>query len=285
MNQRVELARRSVIEALRVRKSQGLEIWQAICVYDLAEERLGIRVLFDAIPSMEGMYMNGCPPRIILSSLRPSGRMVYTCAHEVGHHIFAHGTHVDEIVEVGSEEQFDEEEYLAECFAGFLLMPKLAVSHGFAGRGWNIPNATPEQFYTVAGWLGVGYTTLITHMCSSLKVLPSGHAERLCKIPLRKIRESIIERGSEEQIVVVDRQWFGRPIDMQVGDLILFRHDIEFEGRCIEPLQSSQLRGVFRGVSPGIGRCYSSDGEWAEFVRVSRREYIGQCKYRHLEEP
>lgn len=83
MNQKIELARKAVYEALRLRKQQDLQLWQAICIYDLAEE-LGLRVYFDAIPSMEGMYMNGSPPRIILSSLRPTGRMVYTCIMRSG---------------------------------------------------------------------------------------------------------------------------------------------------------------------------------------------------------
>jgi len=285
MNQRIKLARKAVTEALRLRKQQDLQLWQAICVYDLAEMKLGLKVYFDAIPSMEGMYMNGTPPRIIISALRPTGRMAYTCAHEIGHHILGHGARVDEELADIDIDRLDAEEYTAECFAGFLLMPKLAVSHGFARRGWDITDYTPEQFYNVAGWLGVGYTTLIRHMSSSLKVLPSRHAEGLAKVPLRKIRRSILKQESKDHLIVVDQEWFGRPIDIQVGDMVLFEHDIVFEGNCIEPVGSSERRGAFRAVCPGIGRCYSKEVEWAEFVRVSRKEYVGQCRYRHLEEP
>jgi len=284
MKQRIELARQAAVEALGLRRSQGLHFWQAICVYDLAE-KLGLSVYFDAIPSMEGMYMNGSLPRIILSSLRPAGRMVYTCAHEIGHHIFGHGAHVDQELGDYSIERLEEDEYLVECFAGFLLMPKIAVSHGFAKRGWDISVCTPEQLYIVAGWLGVGYTTLAMHMSRSLKVLRSRHSESLAKVPLRKIRASILGSESQDHLVVVDQEWFGRPIDVQVGDLILFEHDVIIEESCIEPVESSEIRGEFRAVCPGIGRCYSKEVEWAEFVRVSRKEYIGQCRYRHLEEP
>ncbi len=285
MNKKIELARSAVNEALRLRRSQGLKLWQAICIYELAEKKLGLKVRFDAIPSMEGMYMNDSPPIIILSSLRPAGRMVYTCAHEIGHHIFGHGLHVDEKLEDYSIERLEADEYLVECFAGFLLMPKLAVSHGFAKRGWSISECTPEQLYIVAGWLGVGYTTLIRHMCSSLNMIVPRHAEKLAKIPLRKVRKGILNHEVADHLVVVDLKWFGRPIDIQVGDLILFEHDVGFEGTCIEPVRHLTLGGLFKAISPGIGRCYSKEVEWAEFVRVSRKEYVGQCQYRHLEEP
>jgi len=284
MNQRTKLAQKAAYEALRLRKSQDLQLWQAICVYDLAEE-LGLRVYFNAAPSMEGMYMNLSPPTIILSALRPAGRMAYTCAHEIGHNILGHGARVDEELADIDIDRLDAEEYTAECFAGFLLMPKLAVSHGFAKRGWDVSACTPEQLYVVAGWLGVGYTTLIWHMSSSLKMMVSGRAEKVAKAPLRKIRRSILKQESKDHLVVVDQEWFGRPIDIQVGDMVLFEHDVVFEGNCIEPVRSPERRGAFRAVCPGIGRCFSKVGEWAEFVRVSRKEYVGQCRYRHLEDP
>jgi len=283
MNQRIELARKAAYEALRLRKSHDLQLWQAICVYDLAEE-MGLRVYFNAAPSMEGMYMNLSTPTIILSALRPAGRMAYTCAHEIGHHVLGHGVRVDEELADIDIDRLDAEEYTAECFAGFLLMPKIAVSHGFAKRGWEISACTPEQLYVVAGWLGVGYTTLIWHMSSSLKMMVSGRAEKVAKTPLRNIRWNILKQKSKKQLIVVDQEWFGRPIDIQVGDMVLFEHDIVFEGNCIESVGSLEMRGVFRAICPGIGRCYSKVGKWAEFVRVSRKEYVGLYQYRHLED-
>jgi hypothetical protein len=47
-------------------------------------------------------------------------------------------------------------------------MPKAAVVGGFSRRNWNAASSTPAQIYTIAGWLGVGYETLITHMRASL---------------------------------------------------------------------------------------------------------------------
>jgi Zn-dependent peptidase ImmA (M78 family) len=279
------LTRNAAFKALKIRKDYGLQPHQAICVYDLAEEKLGIKVRFDAIPSMEGMYINGDPARIILSSLRPAGRIAYTCAHEVGHHVFSHGMQVDEEMENQNLDEIKEEEYIAECFAGFLLMPKLAVSHGFARRGWEIRNCSEDQAYIVAGWLGVGYTTLINHMNHSLKIISSIRAVELAKVQLQKLRARILGNEVEGHLIVVDKEWFGRPIDAHIDDLVLFKQAIKFEGSCIEYIDSVKGGQLFRMVMPGIARCFTRNGNWAEFVRVSRREYVGQCKYRHLEEP
>jgi Zn-dependent peptidase ImmA (M78 family) len=284
MNFNKEIVRRAAIEALKVRSEYGIKLWQAICIYDLAEEKLGLRIHFDDIPSMEGTYINDLPPTIILSSLRPTGRMAFNCAHEIGHHQFGHGTRVDELVKSDHRKKYNPEEFLADCFAAFLLMPKIAVRHGFAKREWDISSCTPEQLYVVAGWLGVGYTTLVKHMCYSLYLLSSKQAQKLCKTSPKKIRETIICGEAKGNLFVVGREWSDRPIDIQVGDLVMFREEMLFDGKCIQACSHLQVDGVFKGVCPGIGRFYSSDRKWAEFVRVSRTEYKGRCIYRHLED-
>ena len=70
-----------------------------------------------------------------------------------------------------------------------------------------------------------------------------------------------------------------------MGDLLLFGQDIKFEGDCIEHVSSKGRGQICRGAAPGIARSFTREEKWAEFVRVSRREYVGQCRYRHLEEP
>ncbi|MFC1677355.1 ImmA/IrrE family metallo-endopeptidase [Planctomycetota bacterium] len=284
MNNKVELARSVIHKALRIRQTQGIKLYESLCVYDLLE-KLKVMIHFDSLPSTEGIYINESPPRIILSSLRPYGRTAYNCAHELGHHVFGHGTRVDELHEGQNAGNFNTEEYIANCFASFLLMPKLAVSHGFAKRHWSISDCRPEQFYIISGWLGVGYTTLIKHMCYSLNMLSRQQAEKSCKTSLKKIRKALLCQELPANLIVVDREWTGRPIDIQVGDSVLVKNDIKFEGKCVEPCSYTQIDHVFQGVRPGIGRFYSNDKNWAAFVRVSRKEYTGQCRYRHLEDP
>ena len=44
----------------------------------------------------------------------------------------------DELVGQWDRPRFDPKEFMADCFAGALLMPKLAVSKAFAVRGWRM---------------------------------------------------------------------------------------------------------------------------------------------------
>jgi Zn-dependent peptidase ImmA (M78 family) len=57
-----------------------------------------VAVRFNDI-NMEGMYQRGAPPRIHVSARRPLPRRAYNCAHELGHHVFGHGSSIDELRE------------------------------------------------------------------------------------------------------------------------------------------------------------------------------------------
>lgn len=279
-----DLARLSLTEALHIRAAHNINLYEPICPYDLAE-KMGIRVYFDAMPSMEGAYINDEPPRIILSALRPAGRTSYTCSHEIGHHVFNHGSRIDELFENPIKTQKSHDEFLADVFAGFLLMPKLAVSYGFSQRKWSINDFTPQQAFIVAGWLGVGYTTLINHICYSLRLISSNKAKELCKVPLKKIKRNLFGRDIKENVLLVDRYWVGRPIDIQVGDIVVFQEKVILDEKLFNPMLVLSEKCEFVGLRPGIGCFYNNDGSWSAFVRVSRKEYTGQARFRHLEDP
>ena len=272
-----------IAKALKIRQKFDYEPWQAICVFDLAE-KMGVKIYFDAIGSMEGLYFNSKVPRIILSSLRPPGRKAYNCAHELAHHILGHGTQVDELINNSTRKQTSEE-FFANCFAGFLLMPKTAINYGFSRRQWSPLTCTKEQLFTIAGWLGVGYITLIKHMQYSLKIFSFDKAEKLCKFSPKEIRATILGYETKENLLVVDEEWKNKPIDIQIGDYIKFNHDIQLDGNCVKTVDGKESNRLYKASRPGIGRFYTFDGNWAEFVRVSRKEYSGHSQYRHLEEP
>jgi Zn-dependent peptidase ImmA (M78 family) len=284
MSWKNDLARLGLTEALYIRKENKIKLYEPMCPYDLAE-KLGIRVFFDAMPSMEGAYINDEPPRIILSTLRPAGRKSYNCAHEIGHHVFNHGSRIDELFENPNKIQKNRDEFLADVFAGFLLMPKLAVSYGFSQRRWLSNDFTPEQAFIVSGWLGVGYTTLINHICYSLRLISSNRVKELCRVPPKKIKRNLFGRDIEENVLLVDRYWTGRPIDIQVGDLIIFQENVILDEKMFNPMSVFSEKREFRGLHPGIGRFYNNDESWSAFVRVSRKEYTGQARFRHLEDP
>lgn len=268
--------------ALKVRCSAGIPFQDALCVFDLAEE-LEVEVRFTDIPSMEAVYVKEPGPLIVVSSLRPAGRRAFNCAHELGHHIFGHGSRVDEVREENAPKRLDPEEFAADCFAGYLLMPNLAVRRGFAERKWLPHSAEALQVYTVASWLGVGYSTLISHMRSSLGLLGPTDAERLLGTTPKQLRQAILGDLNCGELVIADGQWTGRAIDVQVGDIIVAPRGTTVEGQCAEILEDVKAGAVVAARSPGLGQVLDHTG-WAAFVRVSRAGFVGRCAYRHFEE-
>ena len=282
MNNRRTIARKAVMAALWTRRAVGYGLDHAICVYDLAE-KLGVEVRFLNLPSMEGMYLSASCPTIIISSLRPSGRRAFTCAHELGHHKWGEGVEIDEILEQWDKPRLDPNEFKADCFAGALLMPKMAVSRAFAVRGWRMEVCTPAQIFLIASYFGVGYTTLIQHMQSALQVLPGERAQALLKVGPRKAQSQLLGLQTQHKVVEVDAHWTGKAVDVEVGDFIFLRGGAQSEGACIEPWSDVEHGRLFRAARPGIGRLVASTSCPA-FVRVSRRDYVGRSLYRHWEE-
>src|SRR3989442_233526 len=97
MNQRM-LAAHAARTASLLRGEHHIGLAEGLCPYDLAI-KLQIKVCFTEAPSLEGMYSPDPRPAIILGAERPAGRRRFTCAHEIGHHVFQHGCRIDELTE------------------------------------------------------------------------------------------------------------------------------------------------------------------------------------------
>lgn len=283
MTSRQGLAKDALMKALRVRRDAGIRAQDAICVYDLADA-MGIEVRFLDLASLEGMYSRRPQPTIVISSLRPPGRQAYTCGHELAHHIYGHGFRIDQMLENDTSKPNENEEFLADCFAGFLLMPKTAVIEAFASRGWSPLSSTPVQIYTIAGWLGVGYETLITHMQASLKMLSYAQAIALRKTMPKRIKAQLLGTPCQESLVVVDPWWSERAIDLQVGDFVLAMPEVIIEKSCIDLIRGDNRGTILQARTPGLGRIYHPSSGWSSFVRVSRRGYVGRGIFRYQEE-
>ena len=172
-----ELATRAAREAARVRMRLGIGPTSSLCPLDIADA-LGIVVRLDALPSLEGMYAPGDRDTVLLGAERPWGRVRHTCGHELGHHVFQHGTCVDELC-VGRQPTWEPEEYLADRFSTALTMPKLAVGDALRRRGWNPATLTAEQAFLLAQDFGVGYRNFVSHAERSLRMLSPSAADSL----------------------------------------------------------------------------------------------------------
>jgi Zn-dependent peptidase ImmA (M78 family) len=150
------LANRAMQAAIATRAKGKLDQHSPVCIYPLCET-MGVTVRFNNI-NMEGMYQRAAPARIQLSAPRPLPRRAYNCAHELGHHIFGHGSSIDELREDAKEHSWeDPKEFLADTFAGFTLMPIMEMRRAFAVRGWtpDYETATPVQMFTIVCDFGV----------------------------------------------------------------------------------------------------------------------------------
>ena len=86
-------------------------------------------------------------------------------------------------------------------------------------------------------FLGVGYRTLVEHLCLSLKSITSDRAEelRIWATRLPKIRAAIAGQEARH-VIVVDDAWESRPVDLVTGDVLLVPPEWSFEGDSLTSL-------------------------------------------------
>lgn len=285
-NRRV-LATEAMQAATETRAKGNLNQARPVCIYGLCET-LGVTVRFNNI-NMEGMYQRGIPPRIHLSARRPLPRRAYNCAHELGHHVFGHGSSIDELREDAKAHPWeDPKEFMADTFAGFILMPIIGLRRAFSVRGWTAETATPAQIFTIACEFGVGYATLVTHLSSGVNLLSRARAAALHRVTLKALRMDILSALSPEPLIVTDRHRAAPTLDAEVTTRLLLPRGTEVTGGGLAFERDLEAGRLFRAEKAGIFQ--ASAGDWAVFVRVAPIQktepygYIGLAQYRHLEE-
>lgn len=278
---KVELATSALKKSLALRRRAGASLVEPINPIDLAL-KLGLQVRFVDI-SMEGMYHGGISPVILLSSLRPAGRRNFTCAHEIGHYAFGHGSAIDELQDSVSGTTFQPDEYLADVFAGHLLMPVPGLLRAFADRGTSIESSSPASVLQVASAFGVGFDTLVSHLSATNNLsLPKANALR--EVGAAGARRQFLGSPVKEHLLLVDEHYSCKTADLEVGNLINLPNDVELSGTLLTFVRSHSSGQLFQAIGPGICRANSQARRWSAFIRISRKSYVGLAAYRHLEE-
>ena len=280
---RRSLANQAMQAAIATRAKAKLGQHGPICIYGLSET-LGVTVRFNNI-NMEGMYQRGSPPRIHLSARRPLARRVYNCAHELGHHVFGHGSSIDELREDAKEHPWeDPKEFLADAFAGFTLMPSMGLRRSFATRGWTPETATAAQMFTIACDFGVGYGALLTHLSVGVNMISRARAAALRRVTPKALRADMLGALTPEPLIVADRHRAGPTLDAEVRMLILLPPGAETTGANLAHDYDLSDGRLFRAVRPGIVQASADSGAWTAFIRIAPEAYVGLAQYRHLED-
>ena len=269
--------------AIATRAKARLDQHSPICIYRLCE-LLGVTVRFNNI-NMEGMYQRGASPRIHLSALRPLPRRTYNCAHELGHHVFGHGTSIDELREDAKQHPWeDSKEFLADTFAGFTLMPIMGLRRAFASRGWTLETATPVQIFMVACDFGVGYGTLLTHLSVGVNMISKVRAADLRRVTPKALRAKTLGALTPEPLILADLHRAAPTLDIEVNTLLLLPPGSKTNGDSLVHERDLANGSLFRAVRPGIVQASTDIDTWAVFVRVAPEAYVGLAQYRHLED-
>ncbi len=288
---RKKLALQATRASMKARRIAGNDYVAPVNVYDACEAH-GVVVRFNDI-SMEGMYDRHPRPRIHISALRPLVRRNLTCAHELGHHVFGHGSTIDEMNNRSEVADHNNPiEYAANQFAYFFTMPTLGVRNALTTRGLNLSTAGAKDLFRVSSHFGVGYTTLLMHLRYGLGILSEPRFRELKKISPKEIRHDVLQSDAEDPMVLVDTAWTAPTVDLETGDFLVLPSKTSGVPKQLEPVGEVPDGFVYRAKSVGVGRVEPTALGTGLFVRVAKKSvvddklvgYIGLAKYRHLED-
>lgn len=280
---RKDLAMKGMHEAIAVRTKAGLDLKSPICIFSLCDS-MGVTVRFNDI-NMEGMYDRLPKPRIHVSIQRPAGRRTFTCAHELGHHVFCHGSTIDELREdLSISADRPPNEILADAFAAFLIMPTLGIKEAFAKRGIDPNKATAMEMYAIACNFGVGQATLVNHLAYGINLISTKKRDALGKITPKMIRTEILGEVVSEPLIVADQHWNSPTLDTEIGGLVLMPAGVVVDTAMLLPIRDIGTSRLFRTKKTGITRVVVPGTNWATYLRVAPAKYVGLARYRHLEE-
>ncbi len=271
---KIEAARHALSARLRFgfALDSPCDVYELVCKY-------GLSLRFTNISSMDGLYLNDClAGSINVSALRPSGHQHFTAAHELGHFIFGHGAQLDDKIEKMVSDSTEED--VANTFARHLLMPKRAVIRGFNGLATTPSLASPEQYYAVASWLGVGYTSLIQHALWTLNLIDHTRFHYLTLRTPQKIKHSQVPSVSwvgRKELWPLAPWWHGTNVHLQVGDVV-----IGLKSASLDHFGLGDGCAIANAVGQFSATLY---GGGTVTLNISKTDYVGMYQYRYLEEP
>ena len=176
--------RMAMMSANQLHRDTGVPREEYVDVF-AALRAAGVCCLAKPLRGLAGAYAArelGGPVALVSSGLDEM-TMRHTAAHEFGHHIFGHGSTMDERVDPDGAHlggSWPDEEKLAEAFAAWFLMPLPAVHTAIRRAGIGRP-ALPEHVHQVACWLGTTFAGTARHLVN-LRMATAGQAAEWARI-------------------------------------------------------------------------------------------------------
>lgn len=277
---RQDIARIALRSSIETRMKAKTALDEPICIYDFVE-KLGIEARFVGGKSFTGISAKGFDV-VFVPAERPAGRRAFSCAHELAHWWFGHGTRV-EALNFDREDCDIPEEILANHYAAFLLMPNRALTAAFKRRGIHPQKASPIEIYAIACQFGVGYATLVTHLRWSQNLIDHERMLELQKNTPQEIRRQILGVDASGHLVFTDSHWTKVAIDLEQGDMAIVPRSVRINGKSARIVGTCAYGEIVQAICPGIAQSLG-DSEWAQMIRVSRKTFVGRGTFRHLEE-
>ena len=204
----------------------------------------------------------------------------------MGHHEFKHGTRIDELNHNGFQnKKRDPDEFLADMFAAFLLIPQGGIRRTMKDRKLHPPHIEPMDIFRMAAYFGVGYATLINHMTFTLQILHRDHREVLLRVQPKQLKAQF-GGVPQSEVIIVDELWRDRAVDLEKGDILVLPKGIAIDNDSRLIAQGTfDGQQTFRAVSQGLTRAFHENGNWAVNVRVASKHYEGLAQHRFLDDP
>jgi len=196
----VEAQRLAAVAATRVLTRHQVSFGDRIPLLDIIE-REGVIVRFGPLPRLAGAYVAdaGSDPGILVNNRLPLANQRYTSGHELGHHVFDHGTTSDIETDWLSPTATDSgpvpiEERLAEAFAAWLMMPRRLVEWAMQSLDLTAIS-TPTDAYRLSLLLGASYRATCVHL-TNLGLLDWAAMDRMVAVQPKTIKTDLLGTGA-----------------------------------------------------------------------------------------
>jgi Zn-dependent peptidase ImmA (M78 family) len=216
----------AMMRAPQIHRDLGLNRSGYVDVFT-ALQTAGIDCNAQHLPKLFGFYFapEQDGPAILLNASLDEAGLRHTAAHELGHHVFGHGSQADTDLDLAGLQPhrvWTAVEKQAESFAAWFLMPPPAVDAAMKLVGVQ-EVLLPEQAYEIARWLGTSYAGTVRHL-RRLKKIPPKAAAAWPRIPPQRLRARL-HRSSlarpRSHMFVVRPSAGGGVLHIAVGDVVL----------------------------------------------------------------